>query len=423
MDVIIWVVTYAPVFLLIISVVITVHELGHYWVGRLFGAAVESFAIGFGKPIWETRDKRGTRWRINWLPLGGFVKFVGEMQLPQDAKQSIPQTAETEEQAKLAAALPRPAAAVDGVDTTLYDNQILVGRPYTVLGPWQRIAVSLGGPFSNFIFAILAFGVLGFAHGIPQAQEVVVTRVTAGGAAEKAGFQAGDVVLEAGSRKVTTASDVIIATQLSSGEVVTYSVKRGSDTISLGATPVETETEDPALRMKQKVGQIGLELAQRDTSIRGLNPVEAIGYGVQRTGDAIGQTFNVLRRLVTGKEGIEKLSGPLGILHLTGGVTEMTMGQENVDLGEKFIQLFWMYFQLAAMLSVGIGFFNLLPLPVLDGGAVMMTLPEAVTGKMLPEKAQNAGLTFGLVSLVVFALLITWQDIGRLITGLLSLPA
>jgi regulator of sigma E protease len=95
----------------------------------------------------------------------------------------------------------------------------------------------------------------------------------------------------------------------------------------------------------------------------------------------------------------------------------MTMKQENVDLGDKLMQLFWMYFQLAALLSIGIGFFNLLPIPILDGGAVVMTLAEALSGKALPEKAQNAGLTFGLVSLVVFALLVTWQDVGRLISG------
>ena len=177
------------------------------------------------------------------------------------------------------------------------------------------------------------------------------------------------------------------------------------------------------MRMKQKVGRIGLDLGHRDTSIRNLNPVEAVGYGLQRTSESIGQTINVLRRLITGKEGIEKLSGPVGILHLTGGVTEMTMNQEDIDLGAKVMQLFWMYFHLAALLSIGIGFFNLLPIPVLDGGAVVMTLAEALTGKVLPEKAQNAGLTFGLVSLVVFALLVTWQDIGRLISGFFPGPA
>jgi regulator of sigma E protease len=426
MDVILWVLTYAPVFLLIISLVITVHELGHYWVGRMFGAAVESFAIGFGNPIVEKRDGRGTRWRLNWIPLGGFVKFVGEVQLAQDLKQELPQTAETEEEAarlaEVARAVP-PKGARGGRPTTFHDNQILVGRPYNLLNPWQRIAVSLGGPFANFLFAIAAFAVIGGIQGVPQAQEVFVRGVIPGEAAERAGFQTGDVVIEAGGRPVTTAQDIIMATQLSAGEAVSYRVLRGKEAVALLATPVEHELVDSGMRMKQKVGRIGLDLGHRDTSIRNLNPVEAVGYGLQRTAESIGQTINVLRRLITGKEGIEKLSGPVGILHLTGGVTEVTMNQENLDLGAKIMQLFWMYFHLAALLSIGIGFFNLLPIPVLDGGAVVMTLAEAVTGRALPEKAQNAGLTFGLVSLVVFALLVTWQDIGRLISGFLPGPA
>lgn len=418
MEAILWVLPYVPLFLIVISLVITIHELGHYWVGRLFGAAVESFAIGFGKPVWEKRDRRGTRWRINWLPLGGFVKFVGELQLPQDVGAQTPETVETEAQARrMAESLPKPAAAKEGVETTLYDNQILVGRPYTVLNPWQRIAVSLGGPLANFLFAILAFGVLGYTHGVAQDKEVYVAGVVAGGAAEKAGFQPGDVILQAGGRKVASREDVMAATQLNAGEAVIYSVRRGEEVLPLTAIPVEKEVANDMLRSKQKVGQIGVELSARDASVRGLNPVEAVGYGVYRTGDAIGQTFNVLRRLVTGKEGIEKLSGPLGILHLTGGVTEMTMAQKDVSLGEKLGDLFWMLFQLAAMLSVGVGFFNLLPLPVLDGGAVVMTLAEAATGKPLPEKVQNVGLTIGLVCLAGFALVITFQDALRLPGG------
>ena len=165
--------------------------------------------------------------------------------------------------------------------------------------------------------------------------------------------------------------------------------------------------------MKQKVGRIGLAPSERDSEWRPLNPVEAVGHGVQRTADSIGQTLNVLRRLITGKEGIDKLSGPVGILHLTSGVTQMTLNQPDADLGEKVADLFWMLLQLAAMLSVGIGFFNLLPMPVLDGGAVVMTLAEAATGKPLPERVQNAGLTIGLVCLAGFALLITLQDFFR----------
>ena len=139
-------------FIVLISIVITVHELGHYWVGRGFGAAVESFSIGFGRPIVETRDKRGTRWRINWLPLGGFVKFVGEMQAPTD-------TRETQETIAARAEL---------------EPVKLVGKLYTELGPMKRLAVSLGGPLANFIFAIVVFAFLGLAFGVPPSKQISV---------------------------------------------------------------------------------------------------------------------------------------------------------------------------------------------------------------------------------------------------------
>lgn len=418
MDTILWVLQYAPVFLILISVVITVHELGHYWVGRMFGAAAESFAIGFGPPIVERRDRRGTRWRINWIPLGGFVKFVGEVQIAQDLKQEAPKTVLTQEEAdRLTAGLARPAGAVEGKATTLYENQILVGRPFNTLGPWQRIAVALGGPMANFIFAIAAFAAMGFALGIPQAQEVVVAGVERGGPAEAAGFKPGDVIVQAGQRTVETRNDVIMVTQLSANEPVKYTVRRGEENVVLTATPVENTVTDEQLKMSQKVGQLMVKLEQRDTSIRNLNPVEAVGYGFYRTGDTIASTVNVMRRLIMGKEGLDKLSGPVGILHLTGGVTEMTLAQKDVEMGEKIRQLFWTLFQLAALLSVGIGFFNLLPFPILDGGTVVMTLSEVVTGKPLPEKVQNIGLTIGLVCLVAFAVVITLQDSLRLPWG------
>ena len=407
MDLIVWFLTAAPIFLIVISLVITVHELGHYWVGRMFGAAVESFSLGFGRSILEVRDKRGTRWRLNWIPLGGFVKFVGEVQLAQDLDQEIPETVATQAQ----------AIEAKGKTAILHDNQVLVGKPFTELGPWKRIAVSLGGPIANFVFAAFVFAVIALALGVPQAKEVVIRGVVAGGAGELAGIKTGDIVLSAGGRTVVTALDVTSATQLNAGEPVTYKIRRGTEELSLIATPIEQEIIDPALKTRQKVGRIGLELGERETSIRRLNPIEAAGYGVSRTGDAIGQTFNVLRRLVTGKEGIDKLSGPVGILHLTGGVTEMTMKQEGVDLGQKFADLMWILLQLAALLSVGVGFFNLLPIPVLDGGAVVMTLAEAATGKPLPDKVQNVGLTIGLVCLAAFALVVTLQDSLRLPWG------
>ena len=293
-----------------------------------------------------------------------------------------------------------------------------MGKPYTHLNPWQRIAVSLGGPFANFIFAALIFAIMGFAFGVSQSKQIQVTEVIAGGPAELAGFKAQDIIVKVAGRPVTSSMDVTSVTSLSAREPVEFNIRRGTDNLSLTVTPVEKEEIDPALNTRQKIGRIGMGLTQVDTSLRRLNPIEALGYGVSRTGEALGQTFNVVRRLVTGKEGIDKLSGPVGILHLTGGVTQMTMKQEGVDLGRKLGDLALVLVQLAALLSVGIGFFNLLPLPILDGGAVVMTLAEAATGKPLPDKVQNAGLTIGLVCLVTFALVVTLQDTLRLPIGL-----
>lgn len=382
-------------FIILISLVITVHELGHYWVGRAFGAAVESFSIGFGKSIFEVRDKRGTRWRLNWLPLGGFVKFVGEMQAPTDTRE-VPE---------------------DGTATNAAPAVKLVGKPYTDLGPMKRLAVSLGGPLANFVFAIVVFAFLGMAFGVAQSKTVTVAEVVPNSAAAAAGFQPGDVVVEAGGRAVTISSDVNRVTELNAGEAVSYRVLREGQSVTLQATPLETEETDPVFKMKQKVGRIGLRLSEEGAQLRSLNPIEAVGYGFSSTGDALSATVNVLRRLVTGKEGLDKLSGPVGIFTLADKVTDMHMQQKNTEFLEKLRQLSYSLLQLAALLSIGVGFFNLLPIPVLDGGAAVMCLAEAATGKEIPEKAQRVGLTIGLACLVSFALLITWQDISRLWPG------
>ena len=235
--------------------------------------------------------------------------------------------------------------------------------------------------------------------------------------AASAGFRPGDIIVEAGGRPVTIANDVNRATELSAGESVTYRVLREGVPVSLQATPLEIEETNAVLQMKQKVGRIGIRLAERDTQIRNLNPIEAVGYGFTSTGDALGATFNVLRRLFTGKEGLDKLSGPVGIFTLADKVTDLHMQQKNVDIWEKLRQLSFSLLQLSALLSIGVGFFNLLPIPVLDGGAAVMCLAEAATGKEIPEKVQRVGLTIGLACLVSFALLITWQDIARLWPG------
>jgi regulator of sigma E protease len=388
-------------FIIVISVVITVHELGHYWVGRGFGAAIESFAIGFGNPIFEARDKRGTRWRVNWLPLGGFVKFVGEMQAPTD-KRDIPPEAVKQDITVIEGAKPDEPTVK------------LVGKPYTELGPMKRLAVSLGGPFANFVFAIFVFAFLGMAMGVPKSDQVLVRTVVPGSAAEDAGFKVGDQFLRAGGKEVLTGYDVTRATMLNSGESVTYRILRDGQEMEISAIPRSETVTNTQLRVKEKVGRLGAGLQEVNTHTMHLNPIQGIGYGFSQTANALDATVNVLRRLVTGKDGLDKLSGPLGIFSVADAGTDANMKQEGVAYDQRLWGAALWLIQLSALLSIGVGFFNLLPIPVLDGGAAVMCIAEAVTGKEVPEKVQRVGLTIGLACLVSFALVITWQDITRL---------
>jgi regulator of sigma E protease len=401
MDTIISVLGFPVSFLIVISIVITVHELGHYWVGRSFGAAVESFAIGFGKPIFEARDNRGTRWRVNWLPLGGFVKFVGEMQTPID-KRDAPPEAEKQDITVIEGGKPGEPAVQ------------LVGRPYTELGPLKRLAVSLGGPFANFIFAIVVLAVLGITMGVPKSDQVLIREIVPGSAAEEAGFKVGDQFLEANGRAVSTGYDVTRVTMLRSGEVVNYLILRDGLELKVAATPRPEAVTNDQLRVKDKVGRLGAKLDEVNGRIEHLNPVEGVGHGISQTANALDDTMTVLRRLITGKDGLDKLSGPVGILNVADAGTDANMTQEGVPFEQRLWGAALWLIQLSVMLSIGVGFFNLLPIPVLDGGAAVMCVAEAVTGKEVPEKVQRVGLTIGLVCLVSFALVITWQDVSRI---------
>jgi regulator of sigma E protease len=388
-------------FLIVISIVITVHELGHYWVGRGFGAAVESFAIGFGKPIFEARDRRGTRWRVNWLPLGGFVKFVGEMQAPTDNRDIPPE------------ALQQDITVIEGAKPD-EPTVKLIGKPYTELGPMKRLAVSLGGPFANFVFAIFVFAFLGMAMGVPKSDQVLVRSIVPGSAAEDAGIKIGDQFIRAGGKEVLTGFDVTRATMLSSGEPVTYRILRDGQELDISAIPRAETVTNTQLRVKERVGRLGAGLQEVNTRTQHLNPIQGIGYGLSQTANALDATVNVLRRLVTGKDGLDKLSGPLGIFNVADAGTDANMKQEGVAYDQRLWGAALWLIQLSALLSIGVGFFNLLPIPVLDGGAAVMCIAEAVTGKEVPEKVQRVGLTIGLACLVSFALVITWQDITRL---------
>lgn len=367
---------------IVLGLVVVVHELGHYLTGRAFGAAAESFSIGFGRPIYERKDKRNTRWRVNWIPFGGFVKFVGESQTAGDV-----------------------GVVEDGP----------IGKKYMDLTVGQRSLVSVAGPLANFILAALIFALLAFNFG--RNVEKITAREIVGAPAQAAGFEVGDIILAVDGKDVGRTSDVQRIVSLSTGTALSFTVDRDGEILMLDVVPVRGET-DNGFGQTVSVGLIGLRMQRETVGRVEFGPVAALGEGARQTIETITTTGKMLGRLVTGREPITQLSGPVGIGDMTRRVVSSTLEQDAAPLSARLKSVGWMLLQISAFVSVGIGLVNLLPFPILDGGHLVFNAYEAVTGSVLPERIQEVALTFGAIFLLGFAVVITAGDIVK--TGILQ---
>jgi len=377
-----------PIFLVclvfLLGVVVIIHELGHYWAGRWFGAAVESFSVGFGKSIFERKDGKGTRWRVNWIPLGGFVKFVGESQLPGDV-----------------------GKVEEGPQ----------GKPYGELSVGARSIVALAGPLANFVLAVLLFAVFYGVRG--DAEYKVYAANVLDGAAAEAGMLNGDIIQRVDGKDIKRAEDIIVITTMSSDRALDFDILRDGQPLSLVVTPRRVVREN-AFQQVIAQGTIGVELLRVDGSLefKTYNPLEAVGKGVVKTYDTVDSTIYMLGRIITGRESLGMMSGPVAIGDTGRRIVNQTMGAEQIPLADRLAALGWTTLQLCALISIGIGFFNLLPLPVLDGGHLVFNAYEAATGKVMPEKVQEVALMAGLGLLLTMFVFITWGDV--LETGLFN---
>lgn len=384
---------YPLMFVIVISIVIVIHELGHYWAGRYFGAAVESFSMGFGKSIFEIKDKNNTRWRVNWLPLGGFVNFVAEDGIIENEGKASDQNEDLPEAEKP------------------------VGRPFTELSAGARIVVALAGPFANFILAIGIFASLGMILGDPI-QRITVAEVMEDSVAEAAGILPGDVFVTVNGREANRQKVILEEIKLSSNDTVDLEMLRGEELVEISLVP-QRETRTNAIGITERTGFIGVALQRELVDRNRLNPVSAVGYGVSETFGTISSSIDMLGRIVTGRESIQQLSGPVGIANVAGGMARTTLEAEQVSLGTRLYMLLMSNLQLVAFISVAVGFFNLLPLPILDGGVVVFNTYEAVTGKGLSEELLLKSKFITLVFLAVLAIFITLGDFEE--AGLLEL--
>ncbi|HEX3700711.1 MAG TPA: RIP metalloprotease RseP [Phenylobacterium sp.] len=384
---------YVVPYIVVLGVVVTVHELGHFLAAKWLGTAIDRFSIGFGRAIVSWRDRSGVEWRIGWLPFGGYVRFAGDENVA-----SLPDAAELED-------LRRQIAESEGPEA--------VGRYFHFKPAWQRAIIVVAGPAANFVLAIALFAglLMAFGHEVLPAR---VASVQAGSAAQAAGFRAGDLLVGADGRSVDGFDDVQQVVRLRAGVPIDFVVQRGQQKIHILATPRSQVIDDPVAG-KQHMGVLGLVPAQRPADFIHVryNPLQALAGGVDRTWRMVTTTLYYLGRMISGQVSTDSLRGPLGIASVAGKVAQI--GAEGatsfsgivIGVGVNLLQV-------AAMISVSLGFMNLLPLPVLDGGHLLFYAYEAVARRPLAAKVQAAGYRVGLALVLGLMLFATWNDLQRL---------
>ncbi|MDP1874752.1 RIP metalloprotease [Phenylobacterium sp.] len=385
--------TYIIPFLLVLTVVVTIHELGHYWAARACGVAIDQFSIGFGRRIFGWRDRQGVEWRIGWIPLGGYVKFSGD-----ENAASVPDHENLE-------AMRQRIDAEQGPGSS--------SRYFHFKPVEQRAFITAAGPLANFVLAIVLFAFLLMSVG----ETVIPARVAAvqpDSPAARAGFIVDDMVVRANGQKIDNFFDLQQIIAVRSNAPTAFVVDRGGQLVSLTATPERRLVSD-RMGGEQKIGVLGIASPAQmgERTVRRYGPLEAVAGGVERTWRVLSTTVYYLGRVVTGRESADQLGGPLRIAQASGQVAQ-SGAQGAPDTASMLLGSGVALLGLTAVLSVGIGFMNLLPVPVLDGGHLVFYAYEAIARRPLAAKVQAAGYRVGLALLLGLMLFATWNDLQQL---------
>ena len=345
-------------FLGVIGPLIFIHELGHYLAARWFGVKSEVFSIGFGREIAGWTDRRGTRWKIGWLPLGGYVRFAGDMN-----------------------AVSQPSAAWLALPAE-QRNQTFPAKPV-----WQRAIIVAAGPLINLLAAVLILG--GFALFSGDAQGPArVGEVQAGSAAAAAGLRTGDTVTALDGKPVDRFADMVAIVQPRPGQPIRIDYRRDGvpSSVTARAGVLEAKTADGK---PVRVGLLGV--APPPATL-----LEAPVVGVRRTGAIIALMASTLKQVVVGERSVKELGGPITSARASGQQAAQGLGA-------------WVF--LVALVSINLGFINLLPVPMLDGGHLMFYAIEAVRRRPVAPEAQEWAYRGGLAALAALMLLVTFNDL------------
>jgi len=358
-------------FLFVLTVVVFVHELGHFLVARWCGVGIKAFSIGFGPEIVGFTDRNDTRWKISWIPLGGYVKFIDDENVASAGGRRTLDQLTPEERARS------------------FQGKSLA----------QRAAVVAAGPIANFLLAIVIFtAIFGiFGERITAAK---VDIVNPGSAAERAGFLPGDRVISIDGTPIETFGEMQRIVATSPDQPLHFVVDRGGKTVDITVTP-ELKTITDRFGNTMRMGLLGIQrtAAPEEWTLKRHDPVTAFVMALKETYFVISRSLGYLYDVVTGRESADQLGGPIRIAQVSGQVA--TAG---------FLALL----NLCAIISVSIGLINLFPIPMLDGGHLLFYGIEALRGRPLSEGTQEMGFRIGLAFVLMLMIFATWNDLIHL---------
>ena len=359
-------------FLILITIVVFIHEYGHYYFAKKYGVGITDFSIGFGREIFGWNDKSGTRWKICWIPLGGYVKFFGDRNVFSESEQQEVINKYDEEDRK----------------------KLFILKPL-----YQRSIIVAAGPLANYVLAILIFVIINMIAG-KDMTPAVIDEVVKDSPAFVAGMKKSDKIISIDNKKVESILEVSTFINISTSETIEFLILRNDQEISLLVKPNLVDGKD-SLGNSVKKRMIGIKLSPLNNEFKKqpLGPSKAIYYSVKEVWFVTVTSLNYLGKMISGSADSSQLGGPIRIAKITGQVAEYGLVP---------------FFSIMAYISISLGLINLFPIPMLDGGHLMFYSIEKILGRPLGQKTQEGFFRIGLFLLFSLMFFVTFNDLKDL---------